>query len=362
MNPRPLTVATAVTVPAVGVITAISLWSAVTDASPALIALDAALAVVSLAVSAWVLRAPVAGGVAAGLLTALSPVVTPVAGFAVLHTARSRPLRQALTVTLAGVAGQAAQGLWRPVPGLAYPWWLLLMALAYAAVLGWGVWAQARRNLLDEWRDRARRAEEQQRQRVEEARRAERTRIAREMHDVLAHRLSLLATYAGAFEYRPDAPPERMTAAAGVIRDSAHRALDELRQVITLLHRDDPADDADAPTAAHDAAGIHRLIEEARAAGQSVSVDGTPPDADLAYRIVREALTNARKHASGAPVSLIFDGAVITVRNRSGPGGTRGAGTGLIGLAERVELAGGALTHETVDGRFQLTATLPEPA
>ncbi|MFI5840136.1 sensor histidine kinase [Catenuloplanes sp. NPDC051500] len=359
MNPRPLTVATAITVPAVGAITAVSLWTAVVEASPARIALDVATAVLSLAVSAWVLRAPAAGGVAAGLLTALSPVMTPVAGFAVLHTARVRPVRQALAVTLAGVAGQAVQGLWRPVAGLAYPWWLVLMALAYAAVLGWGVWAQARRNLLDAWRERARRAEEEQLQRVEEARRAERTRIAREMHDVLAHRLSLLATYAGAFEYRPDAPPERMTAAAGVIRDSAHRALDELRQVITLLHRDDPAGDADAPTAAHDASDIHRLIEEARAAGQSVSVDGAPPDEDLAYRIVREALTNARKHASGEPVRLTFAGTTITVRNRSGPGGTRGAGTGLIGLAERVTLAGGALTHDTADGEFRLTAELP---
>jgi signal transduction histidine kinase len=356
---KPITVATAITVPAVGAVTAISLWTAVADASPARITLDVATAVLSLAVSAWILRAPATGGVAAGLLTALSPVVTPVAGFAVLHTARVRPVRQALAVTLAGVAGQAVQGLWRPVPGLAYPWWLLLMALAYAAVLGWGVWAQARRTLLDEWRDRARRAEDEQRQRVEEARRAERTRIAREMHDVLAHRLSLLATYAGAFEYRPDASPERMTAAAGVIRDSAHRALDDLRQVITLLHRDDPADDADAPTAAHDATDIHRLIEEARAAGQSVTVDGTPPGEDLAYRIVREALTNARKHASGGPVRVSFEGTVITVRNPAGPGGTSGAGTGLIGLAERVGLAGGTLTHGAVDGEFRLIAELP---
>src|SRR5207248_4347589 len=73
---------------------------------------------------------------------------------------------------------------------------------------------------------------------------AERTRIAREMHDVLAHRLSLLATYAGAIEYRPDAPPEQVARAAGVVRAGAHQALDELREVITVLREDDGDGDA----------------------------------------------------------------------------------------------------------------------
>jgi signal transduction histidine kinase len=70
----------------------------------------------------------------------------------------------------------------------------------------------------------------------------ERRRIAREMHDVLAHRLSLLATFAGAMEYRPDPPPERPAQAAGVVRDGVHQALDELRAVISLLRDDHPAD------------------------------------------------------------------------------------------------------------------------
>ena len=107
--------------------------------------------------------------------------------------------------------------------------------MAYAALLGFGALTQARAALLISLRDRARRAEAEQDRRVAEARVAERARIAREMHDVLAHRLSLVATYAGALEYRPDASREQLAAAAGIVRDGVHQALDELREVVTVL-------------------------------------------------------------------------------------------------------------------------------
>ncbi|MEV4119706.1 histidine kinase [Micromonospora sp. NPDC049645] len=367
---------TAVSTVAIGVLVTTALWSATRSSSTGLIRADIALAVAALALVPVIVRRPVVGGVLAGLLVALSSVATPVASFAVLFTARNRPFRQAAAVTAVGVAGEAVQAFWRPVPSLPYGWRLVLMTAAYAALLGWGTWAQARHALLAALRDRARRAEQEQERRVVEARAAERSRIAREMHDVLAHRLSLLAAAAGAMEYRPDAPPERLSAAAGVIRASAHHALDELREVITLLRSDDAESPTDAP-AGQTLADLPRLVEEARAAGQRIEVDDplgrpveVPPTVGrTAYRIAQEALTNARKHAGGQPVRLVLGGAPgaglsIAVTNpttpESGAGGV--AGTGLIGLAERAALAGGRVAHHIdASGRFHLTAWLPWP-
>ncbi|MEH1164161.1 histidine kinase [Micromonospora sp. CPCC 205539] len=365
-----------VTTVAIGILVAAALWSATRSGPAVLVRADVALAVAALALVPVVVRRPEVGGVLAGLLVALSPVATPVASFAVLFTARNRPFRQAAVVAVVGVAGEAVQALWRPVPSLPYGWRLVLMAAAYAALLGWGTWAQARHALLAALRDRARRAEQEQERRVVEARAAERSRIAREMHDVLAHRLSLLAAAAGALEYRPDAPPERLSAAAGVIRASAHHALDELREVITLLRSDDAESPADAPPG-QTLADLPRLVEEARAAGQQIEVDdplGPPVEVSptvgrTAYRIAQEALTNARKHAAGQPVRLALGGApgsglTIAVSNPTTPdsGATGDSGAGLIGLAERAALTGGRVAHHIdASGRFHLNAWLPWP-
>ncbi|MEU7800837.1 histidine kinase [Micromonospora arborensis] len=359
---------------AIGVLVATVLWSASRSSSTVLIRADVALAIAALTLVPVVVRRPEVGGVLASLLVALSPVATPVASFAVLFTARNRPFRQAAALAAAGVAGEAVQALWRPMPSLPYGWRLALMTVAYAALLGWGTWAQARHALLAALRDRARRAEQEQERRVMEARAAERSRIAREMHDVLAHRLSLLAAAAGAMEYRPDAPPERLSAAAGVIRASAHHALDELREVITLLRSDDADSPADAPPG-QTLADLPRLVDEARAAGQQIEVDDPlGPAVNLpatvgrtAYRIAQEALTNARKHAAGQPVRLALDGLPsaglsIVVSNPTTPdsGATSDGGAGLIGLAERAALTGGRVTHHIdASGRFHLTAWLP---
>ena len=141
----------------------------------------------------------------------------------------------------AGVAGLLIRGFWRPISSLSSLWWVVLVLVAEAALVGWGELSRARAALLDSLREQARRAESEQASRVAEARAAERASIAREMHDVLAHRLSLLATYAGALEYRPDAPPEQLARAAGVVRGGVHQALEELRAVIGVLRDDDAA-------------------------------------------------------------------------------------------------------------------------
>lgn len=269
---------------------------------------------------------------------------------------------------------------------------LLISLLLTGVAIGWGLFARARRQLVMSLHDRARRLESEQRLRVDQARLAERARIAREMHDVLAHRISLLSVHAGALEFRPDAPPEEIARAAGVIRASAHAAMEELREVIGLLREPNgehgrdgngsqPVPERPQPTLGQ----VRELVEESRQAGTevrfSLEVDepGAVPDAigRTAYRIVQEGLTNARKHAPGSlvDVEIATDPAgALTVsvvsRPRVGeatsPAPTPplpGAGTGLIGLTERVSLAGGRLAHgPTPNGGYSLHATLLQPA
>jgi signal transduction histidine kinase len=216
---------------------------------------------------------------------------------------------------------------------------------------------------------------------VSEARAAERARIAREMHDVLAHRLSLLATYAGALSYRPDAPPEQVSRAAEVVRTGVHQALDELREVIGVLRDDSLPDLAAAIRPLPGLAGLPELVGESRAAGmrieaggQAWTATGVPEAAGrTVYRVVQEGLTNARKHAPGQPVSVTLGGGPgagleVSIANPVGPARALdgaapvpGAGTGLIGLTERLELAGGKLDWRNTGGEFQLRAWLPWP-
>jgi signal transduction histidine kinase len=239
--------------------------------------------------------------------------------------------------------------------------------LVVGVVIGWGLFVRARRELVRSLREQADRA-------GDEARAAERRRIAREMHDVLAHRLSLLSVHAGALEFRPDAPAEEVAEAAGVIRESARAALDELRGVIGVLREDggESLTQPPQPTLADVAA----LVDESRAAGMRITArielgDAAPPAAvgRTAYRIVQEGLTNARKHAPGAAVTLTVhapDGDLqVEVRSLApvavaAVSPLPGAGTGLIGLTERVALAGGELEHGVdADGAFVVRARLP---
>ncbi len=338
---------------------------------------DAAAGSAAWLLSPLLLWRPVAVAAALTALAAVSPAATPAATLAALQVAQRRPFPVAAAVGTAGIAAHAVQGLWRPPGGISFGWWLLLIAAGYAALTGWGALARARRALLMSLEERARRAEAEQGRRVAEARMMERTRIAREMHDVLAHRLSLLATYAGALEYRPDAPPERLARAAGVVRAGVHQALEELREVICLLRDEDAAaEDRPQPVLGD----VPRLVAESRDAGAAVQLRDEVADAGAlpasvgrtAYRVVQEGLTNARKHAAGRPVRVAMrgrpgEGLVIDVRNAlpAGPGAAPaapGSGTGLVGLTERVRLAGGRLDHGAAGGEFRLRASLPWPA
>ncbi|MEP6815487.1 MAG: histidine kinase, partial [Marmoricola sp.] len=194
------------------------------------------------------------------------------------------------------------------------------------------------------------------------ARMAERTRIAREMHDVLAHRISLMALHAGGLEVRPDLPAAEVRETAQLLRSTARQALEELRSVIGVL-REEPGHGPGPPAPQPTLSDIGRLVEETRRAGAHIDLEMGVQNADLipsalgrdAYRIVQEALTNIGKHANGTATRVRVtgtpeDGLHVSVRNRhpihaaSGPT-LPGSGTGLLGLQERVALTGGTLVH-----------------
>lgn len=341
-----------------------------------LLALDIAAGVLSWLLTALMIRRPVAGTAMVTVLAAVSPAATPPAAIGALQVAWRRPLPVAVAVAVVGFTAHAAQGLWRPNGGMAYGWWLAMITVCYGALLGWGAWAQARLALIRSLHERARRAEAEQGRRVAEARMLERRKIAWEMHDVLAHRLSLLATFAGALEYRPDSSPERLSEAAGVVRHGVHQALEELRQVISLL-RDDDACDGIRPQPV--LADVPRLIEESRIIGAEVLLSEAVKDpaevppavARTAYRVIQEGVTNARKHAAGQPVRVDIRGGPgkglqVDIRNPLAPHRRTTprwpGGAGLVGLTERVRLTGGQLDHQTIDGEFRLHASLPWPA
>ncbi|MGK5627692.1 sensor histidine kinase [Streptomyces sp. URMC 123] len=315
----------------------------------------------------------------AAVLVPASLVSSTLAGalaVALFTVAVHRPFRQVAAIGVPAVAAAPLSALLIPEKELGFGALTLLGLVIYLAVTGWGMFVRARRRLVIALRDRARRAESEARLRAAEAQRLAREAIAREMHDVLAHRLSLLSLHAGALEFHPDAPPEEVGRAAGVIRDSAHRALEDLREVIGVLRAAGPEDgDRPRPTLAD----LPRLVAESRAAGARVTLDdrlgerSSVPEAvgRTAYRIVQEGLTNARKHARGAHVTVTLAGApgeglTVEVRNPvpgGGPGEIPGAGQGLIGLAERAALAGGRLEHGlTGGGDHRLRAWLPWPA
>ena len=297
-----------------------------------------------------------------GLLFGLPMGATPIALFAV---ALYRPAAVAVAVTAVHAVSLATVYLIALGPTRTF--WEATTFLVLLHVIGVviAMLVRAHRRLVRSWAERARAAEQGDELRVEQAQLAERERIAREMHDVLAHRISLLAVHAGALEVRRDAPGSERVA-AGVIRQSAYEALEELRQVIRMLR--EPAEDRPQPTLAD----VPALVEQSRDAGERVELElaaaGVPAGVGRhAYRIVQEALTNARKHAPGARVRVAVtghseQGLVVEVGNslRTAGSALPGSGTGLVGLRERVQLAGGRLDHgPTSTGEFRLRAWLP---
>jgi signal transduction histidine kinase len=193
---------------------------------------------------------------------------------------------------------------------------------------------------------------------------AERARLARDLHDVVAHHVSLVAVRAESAPYAHPEMDETSRAAFAAIATDARSALGELRQVLTVLRRSDGDDRAPQPSACD----IVGLVSAARDAGQDVTLTGRcedVPDAQgyVLYRAAQEALTNARRHAPGAPATVtitdVSDVAGLRVTNPTDQRGPVEPGRGLIGMRERVEALGGAVTVNVEDSVFVLVVTLP---
>jgi len=235
----------------------------------------------------------------------------------------------------------------------------VLIAALFALLLAWTVGALVRTGIrARENRDAQRRAED------EKVAEQERVRIARDMHDVVAHSLAVVIAQADGARYASAHDPVAATAALGTISSTARSALADVRLLLTQLRHSQG--DGPQPTLAD----LEELYAHVRAAGVDLRVDidpappGEPPGAvQLAvYRILQEALTNALRHGDGlveVRLAWLHDRVELTVRNAMKTDAAPGAGHGVIGMRERAQLAGGSLAAEAIDGAFIVRATIP---
>jgi signal transduction histidine kinase len=281
------------------------------------------------------------------------------------------PRRQVWALALVGWTGFAAWsvidvGHWEASAAV-------FAALFTSPVVAAGVYMTTRTALLTSLRQLAEHAEDERALRDERARAAERTRIAREMHDVLAHKVSLIALHAGALEVSSSGNPDRVQQGAALIRVTAREALQELQMVLGVLRAD-----ADPPSLDHGGpfADLESLVRTSTQAGQRVELHNQagplpPATARVVHSVVREGLTNARKHAPGAPATVTVTrgeagNVTVTVLNLPStdpPLDLPRSHAGLVGLAERLRLVGGSLSsgplgHDENEG-WQLRAVVP---
>ncbi len=336
-------------------------------------AVDIALGTVAFAVLHRRRQAPVAIAVFTALLSCFSAAAAGPATLAAVSVATRRNVPQVLVVGVVNLVAAQAFATYMEVEGTTYLLDLSVNTAFVAALMGWGMYIGSRRELLHNLRDRVDRAEAEQELRSSKTRGDERARIAREMHDVLAHRISQVSMLAGALSYRTDLSADAMRDSAGLIQQQANRALDDLRAVLGVLRDPSSGELLDRPQPTW--ADLPALIAETRRGGTHVTVTNTVEEADelpdatgrTAYRMVQEALTNARKHAPGAAVEINArggpdDGISLEIRNPLGFGtgsSTPGAGLGLVGLTERAELGGGWIVHGREGAAFVLRGWLP---
>ncbi|MDF5758483.1 histidine kinase [Spongiactinospora sp. TRM90649] len=323
-------------------------------------------------------RWPVALALAFAPLSTFSLLVSGPLVIAIFTVAVHRPFRYVVLVMVPHLLAVIPYAWLHPDAELGVSGTIVVSGIACLMVVAWGMLVRSRRQLVLSLHHQAA-------QSAEQARRLERERIAREMHDVLAHRLSLLSLHAGALEFRRDAAPGDVATAAAAIRSSAHEALQDLRAVIGVLRQGSEGEAPEPPQPT--LADLRELVQESVRAGTRVDLSvEVPGKAEVpaalgrtVYRVVQEGLTNARKHAPDERASVAVegspgDGLSVEIRNhaRETRGHPRpvarrpaipGSGTGLIGLAERASLAGGRLEHGLApDGDYVLAAWLPWPA
>lgn len=339
-------------------------------------ALDAAgLAVVALACTAllWRRTRPVAvwGGIALlGVVQALTgtpPVrLVPVLVIALYAVAAYTDRRRAVVCAAVTVTAALTLLAWTtgevfdsPL-GFAVAGWSVLPAILGDAV-------RSGRQTLKDAVQRARAAEHSRDTEAARQVAEERLRISRELHDVVGHHIAVINVQAGVAEHLLRSDPAQAVAALQQVREASSLALAETGQLVRMMRTDDdPTAGGPAPTLA----ALPALVEEIRASGSPVSWRHTGPAPDIgaagglhAFRIVQEALTNARRHGDG-DVQLVTeqrpDRLVIEVSNRVAGDGQAGAsGHGLVGMRERAVLCGGELRTQHVGGRFVVRVVLP---
>jgi signal transduction histidine kinase len=323
----------------------------------------------------------VVGGLEVAVLS--RPSGADLAVIILLYTvAAYRPRRvsvAALAICLAGSV--VALLVWTATPAFDSLYTFAGVAAVFTgpALLAWllGDSMQWRRGYYRGLEERAARAERERDAQAQIAVAAERARIARELHDVVAHNVSVMVVQADGAAFALESSPARAREALTAISRTGRQALAEMRSLLGVLRS---ADDSDAELAPQP--GVEQLaglLEQTRAAGLPVSfaIEGVPrrlpPGAALAaYRVVQESLTNARKHGGPAVTAAVMlrfceDQLVIKVtddgRARAVPADGDGLGHGLIGMRERVEVHGGRVTAgPRPSGGWRVTATLPLPA
>jgi signal transduction histidine kinase len=252
-------------------------------------------------------------------------------------------------------------------------WVVTYGVLASPMIIGWiaGDSMQYRRSYYVDLEEKAARLERERDQQAQIAAATERARIARELHDVVAHNVSVMVVQAEGAAYAMDSAPENTRKALGAIADTGRSALVEMRRLLGVLR----TQDAGAERAPQPGIGqLEDLLEQVRSTGLPVEfvVEGVPVElsqgvALAAYRLVQESLTNARKHggpAVSAQVCMHYNGHELRLRVRDDGSGamalTDGQGNGLAGMRERVALFGGGLSAGPLPtGGFQVEAVLP---
>ncbi len=343
------------------------------DVSRWRIPLDVALGVAAFVLAAVRRTRPVAIAVATLLLATFATAAAGPALLATVSLATRRRIPEIVALGVLNVVSSAIYYLITPTVTAEPAWVSLVTSVVFVSgAIGWGMYIGSRRELLWTLRQRAERAEAERDLRVGMAQADERSRIAREMHDVLAHRISQVSMHAGALAFRSDLDADALRAGAAEIQARANDALTDLRSVLGVLRDAGTGALANRPQPTYE--DVPALVAEARSAGARIEFTdrlaaGQRPPAALGrtlYRVVQEGITNAHKHAPGALLDVAVSGdpghgVEIVLRNPLGlgPPAAPGAGLGLVGLEERVEFAGGSLHHGVERGVFVVRASLP---
>ncbi len=336
-----------------------------------LLALDVVLGVASYVLVFWRRRWPLPVAVGLSVVSLLSGIAAGPGTLAAVSLATRRRLVPIIVVgVVALVAGQGYADI-QPYPNDDPVWLTFAFGTVFTVgVMGWGMYIGSRRELMWTLESRAVRAEAEQELRSDQARSTERARIAREMHDALAHRISQISMHSGALAFRSDLDAEALRAGISDIHEHANDALTDLRGVLGVL-RDEDGRLTHQPQPTYD--DLPDLVDEARALGMQVEFHDELAGPSLPeivgrtlYRIVQEGLTNARKHAPGALVTVEVSGAPdtgvdVVLRNPLGFGRSAAptSGLGLIGLSERTLLRGGHLEHRREGASFVLHGWIP---